>query len=143
MKNAFKNLARLKFSQKTVLLLLSLALILNIPDLSKEVERIRLFKTFNPHQNIGYELLGIKSQLKDVATIGYYTDGDIKNENENKNYSVAQYVLAPTVVEPDNLDYEYVLFVCADENNALRKIREIGAEPLLRGHSGMILARKR
>ena len=74
--------------------------------------------------------------------IGYYTDGNLKNDADAKTYAHAQYVLAPTIVEFMNLNHKYILFVCSSDSAALKKIQEIGAVPLRQNRFGMILAER-
>ena len=119
-----------------------MVIFLNIGGLVKEINRIRIFKTVTPHQNIGHEFLGLKALLKNVPYIGYYSDGNLKEEKNNKDYSIAQYVLAPTILDPQNLSHEYILLVCSSEEIAWAKVQELKAEALLRNKFGMILARR-
>ena len=129
-------------SQIFFILCLLIIVGINVGGLKKEVGIIQMYKTVNPHQAIGHEFAGLNSFLKGVERVGYYTDKDLKDEKNNKVYSVAQYVLAPTLLEINKTDYEYTLFVCSNEQKMIEKIVEIGAQPLLRNKYGMILTRK-
>ncbi len=50
--------------------------------------------------------------------------------------------LAPTILELNNLDHEYILFDCSTDQVAADKIEEINALAIKRNKFGIILARK-
>ena len=97
-----------------------------------------------PYQPIALEFIGLEQFTKDFKYMGYYTDIDIKkNEPAAKTFAQAQYWLAPTVLDFNNLNHEYIIFVCSNEETALKKIAEINALALTRNNLGMILARRK
>lgn len=112
--------------------------------LRKEIITINNYKKIVPYNNIEYKFEILKEFTQGIEFMGYYTDDpELKNEANAKLYSHAQFALAPTVLELNNLDHEYTLFVCADENVAMQKIAEIGAVPLRENKFGMILAQRK
>jgi len=110
---------------------------------SMEIRRIAAFQSLFPYENIGYKFAGIDAFTKDFEYMGYYTDGDIEDRITLKNFSQVQYLVAPTILHFNNIDHEYILFVCYNEKNAWRKIKEMDAIPLKRNNHGVILAKRR
>ncbi|VAX37613.1 hypothetical protein MNBD_UNCLBAC01-1636 [hydrothermal vent metagenome] len=115
---------------------------INIPGVKKEVDRIVLYKKVMSHQKIGYKFDGLQEIIKDIKYIGYYTDKDFSKDEPVKEFAQAQYMLAPTILEHNNLEHEYILLVCDNEMNAWKKMKELRAQPLRRNKLGMILAKK-
>lgn len=127
-------------------LLLVIALLgvtlMNIIDLYKENRTIRQLRKIMPHQMVGREFSGLAQFTQGMRTIGYITDEDVaKNDGAHKLFAHAQYMLAPSILDLNNLDHEFLLFVYSDEKQALETIRRLNAQPLKRNPSGMILAR--
>ncbi len=114
----------------------------NVFGIKKELNRIKMYKKIISHQKIGYKFNGLEQFTKGIEYIGYYTDKDFSQDESVKEFAQAQYLLAPTILEYNNLNHEYILFVCQNEINAWKKIQEIGASPLRRNKFGIILAKK-
>lgn len=114
----------------------------NIPGVKRELDRINMYQKVISHQKIGHEFNGLEQFTKGIEYMGYYTDKDFSKDATVKEFAQAQYMLTPTILEHNNLTHEYTLFVCKNEINAWKKMKEIGASPLRRNKFGMILARK-
>ena len=125
------------------LLCLSVVCICNVFVLRHEIVRLLAFNKDIPHQIIGYEFLQLENAFKDVEIIGYYTDGDLSEKKHGKLFAHAQYILAPTILDLNSLNHEYILFVCSSEEIAWKKIKEIGAVALQKNPWGMILAKRK
>lgn len=111
--------------------------------LSEEINRINGLSKVLSHQKIGYQFRGLEEFTKGIDRIGYYSDENLElNEHAHKLFAHAQYVLAPTVLELDNMDHDFVLVVCSNERNALHKLKQLNALPLRANKFGMILARR-
>jgi hypothetical protein len=108
----------------------------------KENERIFSFKKLITHQIIAYQFAGLENYTKNLDYLGYYTDAKPEDEAQAKLLAYAQYLVAPTIVDFNNLDHEYILFVCSSEEAAYDVMRKIGAKPVVRNPHGMILAKK-
>lgn len=116
--------------------------VLNILDLYKENRTIRQLRKVMPHQMVGREFAGLAQFTKGMRAIGYMTDEDVaKNDAAHKLFAHAQYMLAPSILDLNNLDHEFLLFVYSDEKQALEKIQTLNLQPLKRNPFGMILAR--
>ncbi|MBP9854416.1 MAG: hypothetical protein KBD53_06085 [Candidatus Omnitrophica bacterium] len=116
--------------------------IMNFFVMGEEAKRIRSFKKVVKHQNIGYQFAGLDEFTKGMAYIGYVTDEDVtKNDAAHKLFAHAQFMLAPSILDLNNYNHEYILFVCTNENYAWEKIKKLNALPLRRNKYGMILAR--
>ena len=115
----------------------------NAVGLWQENQRIWELKKHVSRQIIGSKFAGLEEFTRGIDSIGYYTDMDDKDEEQSKLFSHAQFVLAPTILDFNNLDHEYVLFVCNNKLQALRKIKDMGAEPFKVNPLGMILAKRK
>jgi len=114
----------------------------NIIKLYKENKTIRQLRKVMPHQPVGREFAGLAQFTQGMRTIGYITDEDVaKNDGAHKLFAHAQFMLAPSILDLNNLDHEFLLFVYSDEKQALETIRRLNAQPLKRNPFGMILAR--
>jgi len=143
------HLLKIKFSKLPFDLLIAICFVImtivNAPALTKEVQRIYNFKKTNAHQLIGYQFYGVGQFLDDVQIMGYYTDLNIDKDDEDEGarlFAQAQYILAPVILDPNNLNHDYILFVCSEEKVAWLKMKEINAQPLRRNKFGMILAKR-
>lgn len=115
----------------------------NLPGLKKEIARINGFQREMPHQEIGQYFQPLQDTLKGVEIMGYYTDVDLKQDQEAaKDFAQAQFILAPTVLDLNNLTHEYTFFNCKDPRRALYIIKQLGLTPLKGNPRGMILARR-
>lgn len=108
----------------------------------EELRRINGLKKAIAHQNIGYQFAGLEDVTKDVKYIGYFTDGDIKKKYYEKMLTQAQYRIAPTIIDYNNPNHEFMLLIYSNKALAQVKLREIGAEALLENQYGIIYARK-
>ena len=128
--------------QKIFVLCLSAIAAYNIVKLNEEHAHIRGMRKLIPHQIIGHKLAGLENYTKGVGVMGYYTDAPEGDEAQSKLFSYAQYLLAPTILDYNNLDHEYILFVCNDPQTPLRIMSRIHAAPYKQNKYGMILARR-
>ena len=137
----FKNYL-LKSPLKLLLLIFFIFVLgMNYVNLSEEIQLLSKIQRIQGHQKIGKKFYGLDNAFKNIKYVGYYTDKDLKDPENNKQVSEAQYVIAPTIVDINNTDHEFILFDCTSENIALEKIEEINAT-IIQKHLGIILARK-
>lgn len=90
----------------------------------------------------GLKFSGLEEILAGVTAVGYITDKDLSVKENQLQFSQAQYVLAPLILDVNSLRHEFLLFDCTSEEKALAAIKAIGAVPLKRNQYGIILARK-
>lgn len=91
----------------------------------------------------GFKFLGLEEIFHHTAYVGYYTDKDLPHDKlAAAEFGQAQYILAPTILDLNNLNHEFILFNCSSEKIAFEKIKEIKALPMKRNSFGVILARK-
>ena len=76
-----------------------------------------------------------------IKYVGYYTDKSLDVNQNAAEFAQAQYVLAPTILDLNNLNHEYILLDCSAEDIAFEKIKEIHAIPFKK-RLGLILAKR-
>jgi len=123
---------------------LSITIFFNVPMMNKEIRQIRKIQRLLPHryQIPGYQFAGLEKTLENVHYVGYYTDKDMEQLENAKQFAQAQFMLAPKILVLNSTDYEYTIFDCGSADVALNKIKETGAVALKRNPFGIILARK-
>ena len=114
----------------------------NIGKLNEEHIKIQSMRKLIPHQIIGHQLAGLENYTKNIAVMGYFTDASVDDEAQAKLFSYAQYLVTPTILDYNNLNHEYILFVCSNKNIALAIMNRIQAQPFKENEFGMILARR-
>ena len=138
-----KNLLPETFSQWLFIVCLLTLTVTNAVVTWQEVITVSNYKKIVPYNNIEYKFTNLREIIQGQEFIGYYSDDtQLKDENNAKAYSHAQFALAPTVVELNNLNHKYILLVCSNEKLALEKMVEIGAVPLRRNKFGMMLVER-
>ena len=144
MPSSFKNIELPRTWPQRFFILCLLAMTgYSIAKFTEERAHIQAMRKLIPHQIIGHKLAGLENYTKGVAVMGYYTDTPESDEAQAKLFTYAQYLLAPTILDYNNVDHEYVLFVCNNPENALKIIGQIHAEPFKQNKYGMILAKLR
>ena len=116
--------------------------ILNGVHLQAILSRAQMVKKVMPFYFQGLKFSGLNDVFTDVRSVGYYTDRDLKKDEAASQFSQAQYVIAPVVLDLNYADQDFILFDCTSEEVAQKKIEEIGAVALRRNQFGVILARK-
>lgn len=96
----------------------------------------------NPFFFSGYIFQGLENIFKDIKYVGYYTDKSLDENPAAAKFAQAQYMLAPTILDLNSTDHEFILFDCSREEIARQKIKEINATALKKNKFGIILARR-
>ena len=122
--------------------LAALIIIFNSFDLWTETLKIRTQRKQIPFYFSGFKFLGLEGIFRNVAYVGYYTDKDFSDKQNAAQFAEAQYILAPTILDLNNADHEFILFDCTTDAIALKMIKEIGAIPLKKNSYGIILAKR-
>ncbi len=120
-----------------------LIIILNIHQLLKEetlFHQISSYKTFS--SIIGAHFQDIKPLLQGVEYVGYYTNRNLSIPKNNKRYSQAQFVLAPTILDTNNLNHSFVILDCTDKSIVEKKLRQLQAIPIKINQYGIIVAER-
>ena len=119
-----------------------IAIIANGFALTHDLKVIEGYKRLMPFQGIGYRHAGLNEYLPPgTKYVGYYTGQKIGYGKDSKYFAQAQYMLAPLILDHDNLDRDFIIFSC-DERIAYQKIKELNLIPLRRNKFGIILAGK-
>ena len=92
-----------------------------------------------PLHSLSYQFMGLENVFKGVRTVGYYTDKDLNGSLAIAQYELAQYVLAPTVLDLNHTQYHWVIFDCTSPEVAMKEIQRLGFTPL-KANRGIILA---
>ncbi|NCB03850.1 MAG: hypothetical protein EOM67_17095 [Spirochaetia bacterium] len=143
MKNIILTITRLSLSQKIFTSILLLFLSINLFTFIKEIGPYEKFRPYLAQQFSGHNFSLFQPVLENVAIIGYYTDKDLNVLETNKQFSQAQYVLAPTILDAHNTEHRYIIFDCSHLAVAIEKMKTINATPIKISPSGIILAEKK
>jgi len=92
-----------------------------------------------PLHSLGYQFMGLETVFNGVRTVGYYTDKDLNNSVAIAQYELAQYALAPTVLDLNHTSYHWVIFDCTNPQVAMATIKSLGLTPM-KANNGIILA---
>ena len=130
------------YAQNILLVLTALLGGINVSQLTTELKKNYFLRKDVPYQFAGVKFSGLGDILKNVELIGYYTDGDTTDGDIIADFSQAQLMLAPAILDLNNTNHEYILFNCSRPDIGLKKIKDIGATPLKMNQLGIILARK-
>ena len=96
-------------------------------------------RTTIPLHSLGFQFMGLENVFKDIRTVGYYPDKDLKQPLAIAQFEQAQYMLAPTVLDLNHTQYHWEIFDCTSPQEAMRAIQRLGFTPLKVNH-GIILA---
>lgn len=124
-------------------LLFLVIVIINLTGAAKELSLLRQLKRQNRLYFAGIKFSGLDDILKGAQYVGYYTDKDQSDKKNSAQFSQAQYILAPAILDFNNLNHEFILFDCTTEKKAFSKIREMRAMPLRKNRFGIILAERK
>jgi hypothetical protein len=121
---------------KTIFLGLALILVaVNLVQLVPELIRER------PIVFAGIKFAGLGDVLKNETRVGYITDLTIEDSGNLAEYSQAQYMLAPVILELNNAQTPFLIVNCSSDAVAFEKLKSLGLQPLKRNQFGVILAR--
>jgi hypothetical protein len=132
-----------RHKQSIFVILITICLATNlfylIPHLRRSVKK----RAQGPYRFYGHFFTEIKDKLKKVRFMGYCTDKDLDERNNSAIFTQAQYELAPIILVPNSLNYNYIFFSYKSEEKAIAIIRKIKATPLVRNNLDILLAEKR
>jgi len=90
----------------------------------------------------GIQYSEFKEMLKGVRIAGFLTDGNEKPDNNDGQLMLAQYMLAPTILDLDNSNHRYNILSCSTPQAAVGILKIINAKPLGVNIYGKIIAEK-
>ena len=134
---ALQKYCRIRF---LFLIFVLVILTINSTELWVDVTSIEQRKQYIPFYFQGFKFSGLDDILKNVEYVGYYTDKDLTLNQHLAQFSQAQYIVAPVILDLNNTQHEFILFDCTSEEKAFAKIKEIGAVALRKNKFGIILA---
>ncbi|HPN87777.1 MAG TPA: hypothetical protein PLH56_00360 [Candidatus Omnitrophota bacterium] len=143
MQTTISKLRLLSLSQKIFTAAIFLWLCLNLLSFSKEIHQYEKLRAYLPHQFVGNKFREFQPFLKEIPVIGYYTDKNLNDLDNNKQLSQAQLILAPTILDVHNIQHDYIILDCSTSAKTVEKIKELNLTPLKITPSGIILARKK
>ncbi len=91
----------------------------------------------------GIKFTPLKRTIKNSRYLGYYSDKNLKDKAKKFELAQAQYFLAPTILDLENVNHRFILLDCTTEETAFRKMQELQAIPLMQNDLGMILAQRK
>lgn len=117
--------------------------IINCVELIQDLPKVQKIKKHFPNRFIGFKFSGLEQILEGQEFVGYYTDKDLDDSLANQQYSQAQFILAPIILDVNNTEHEYVLLDCSSLEIAKRVIKNSGLVPLKSNKYGIILAQNK
>ncbi len=90
----------------------------------------------------GFQYADLKEGLQGVPIAGFLTGGNETAEGNDGQFMLAQYVLAPTVLDLNNTTHRYTILDCTTPQEALGMLKIINAKPVHVNAFGKILAEK-
>lgn len=93
-----------------------------------------------PYTFLGDRFRGLETLIGKAPIAGYYTDKNLDDKVNAMQLAQAQLILTPIILDLNNTGHEFVIFDCTSPAAALKKIKDIGAQPLKANRYGIILA---
>jgi len=91
----------------------------------------------------GTQFIAFKERLKDIKQLGYLTNKDMSEENNDSSFLQAQYMLAPTILDLNNSNYPLNILDYPDPVHMIFKLRGLNARPARSSPYGQVLAEKK
>ncbi len=113
----------------------------NFLSLSKDTLQKIQIRQKTPTLFLGDYFRGLNAFVGTSHYLGYYTDKNLDDNRNARQFAQAQLVLAPIILDLNNTSHEFIIFDCSSRVVAAKKIKEIGAVPLKANQYGIILAR--
>lgn len=136
---SFPKLNHFHPSQLAYILCILLITAINIPSLSKTINR-QLKQIEKGSFFPGKMFEGVKSITEKTPYISYVTDKDINESPTNLLIAQAQLVLAPSILDFENTSHPFLIFDFTNKTKALQKLQELNVKPIRSTGNGFILA---
>ncbi|MEW5894230.1 MAG: hypothetical protein AB1650_00485 [Candidatus Omnitrophota bacterium] len=123
-----------------LLLAILAALIFNltmtVPAISSSLKKI----SSQPYVFIGRPFIVLRDILGNVSKVGYVTDGSMDDLSVAAKFAVAQYTLAPVILELNETDLPFVIYNYSSPLKALNEIKQEGMVMIGATQNGFVLA---
>lgn len=96
----------------------------------------------HPQIEPGTEFEGLKESLHNIPVAGYLSDKIQSSENNDGRFMMAQYMLAPTVLDLQNMDHQYLVLDCSTPQAVQYFLTKLKAKPIAMTIFGKILCVK-
>lgn len=116
------------------------ALVFNLFKTQKKFQSFAVKARTKPFIFIGTQFEGLKDPLHGLQKVGYYTDRSLDERFAAAQFAQAQYVLAPVILDLNNIDHPLVIFDFKNKNKSVQNILELEMIPVSISPSGIILA---
>ena len=130
-----------KYSQMTLLVASVVVIALNLGFGFLSV-MAQLTRDKNDIVEPGIQYADLKKGLAGVREAGFLTSGNETAEGNDGQFMLAQYMLAPTVLDLNNSTHRYSVLDCANPQEALGILKIINAKPIYVNAFGKILAER-
>lgn len=90
----------------------------------------------------GQKFASLAPLLKGQKYAGYYTDTNVDEGRALLELLQAQHILAPLILDPENLDHRYVIINCVNLPRTIEKFKAMGARPVAATPSGILLVER-
>ncbi|MFH0753052.1 MAG: hypothetical protein V2A70_00630 [Candidatus Omnitrophota bacterium] len=87
----------------------------------------------------GSKFEGMGKLFPNEKYVGYYTDQNINDLRPMMELLQAQQVLAPIILDPENLNYRYIIVNALNIPAAIEKFKNMGAKPVTRVILGLFI----
>lgn len=123
------------------LLILTVFLAFNAGDLARHAAQMRKTRQKQAYPFLGHQFSKIEQVIGPLpARIGYMTDKDLSQVLPGMQFSQAQYVLAPAILDLNNIHHRYLLLDYSDKRILAGTVIEHRLIPLKQTVRGVILA---
>ncbi len=123
------------------LFIAGIILLINIFSTLTEFNKMSRLRQRIPYTFKGDQFRGLDAFVGKAPWLGYYTDKSLDDTRAAMQFAQAQLILAPSILDFNNTNHEFIIFDCSSPMVAMKKIAEIGAQPLKANPYGIILAR--
>jgi len=142
-KQVFRKIKRALPATLIYPLCLYVLLSVNVVTLFREIAQTKSTRQKTPYFFLGAKFFGISGILKKEARVGYMTDKDLDDRVAAMQFSQAQLILAPTILELNGSGHKFAIYDYANPVQALKEIKASRLHPLARNRFGLILAGER
>ncbi len=115
----------------------------DVVTLFRDIAQTKAKRAQRPYFFLGAKFFGISPALRKEAYVGYVTDKDLDDRIAAMQFSQAQLVLAPTILDLNNTTHKFSIYDYTSPVQALKDIKAAGLYPLAHNRFGLILAGER
>ena len=90
----------------------------------------------------GFEFKDLKPMLKNVESVGYLSEKDQTASGNDGRFLMAQYILAPVVLDLNSPAHEINVLDCSTPDAAISVLKIIQAKPIYMNSFGKIIAQR-